>query len=503
MVASTDDASANVDAEQPYAALDLGSNSFHLIVAYDRPGRFHIVDKHREMVRLAEGLTGSNTLRDSVVERAITCLQRIGERLRELPPHHVRVVGTNTLRQATNSHAFIEAAEAALGHKIEIISGREEARLIYLGVSHSLEDHHESRLVADIGGGSTELILGRQFQPRLMESLHMGCVSISDRFFREGKIRAAAMKQAVDACRQELEVVSQIFKAHGWDSAIGASGTLIAINTAVAELLGHSRITADGIAELTKRLVDAKHVDGIELPGVNKARAPVFPGGVAIVAALFEELGIEGMVVSNGALREGLLHDLLGRVHAEDIREMSVDDLTTRYQIETNHALRVAATASELLYQVRDKWEINSIDDANLLRWGAMLHEIGMDVSHSSYHKHGGYLLEHMDLPGFSQFEQKRLSLLVRTHRRKFPIDEFDPGDPLVKLCILLRIAVVFHRNRTNEPPPSVALRPDDGGLRMTVPSRWLDAHPLTELDLAQEAEYLQAASFELRVVKK
>lgn len=488
--------------ELPYAALDLGSNSFHLIVAEDKPGRLHVVDKHREMVRLAEGLDEANELRPDVTERAIQCLERIGQRLRGLPRHHVRVVGTNTLRRATNGLEFIADAEAALGHKIEIISGREEARLIYLGVSYSLEDHHASRLVVDIGGGSTEVILGRQLQPRLLESLHLGCVSMSHRYFGDGRIKAAAMKRAVDAARQEIKGVRQIFKAHGWDRAIGASGTIIAIRNALTEGFDQSRITRGGLETLTTALVEAKHVDEVDLPGVNRERAPVFPGGVAILSALFDELGIDEMVVAGGALREGLLQDLIGRVHAEDIREMSVDDLIRRYHIDLSHALRVAATAADLLQQVSREWDVQSIEDSNLLRWSAMLHEIGMDISHSSYHKHGGYLLEHMDLPGFSQYEQQRLSLLVRGHRRKFPIGEIGERSAIAKLCILLRLAIVLHRGRSDEAPPALALAADDDALTVSVPAMWLDAHPLTELDLAQEAEHLRAAGRKLEVVK-
>ena len=385
--------SEKISATQPYAALDLGSNSFHLLVAYDKPGRLHVVDKYREMVRLAEGVHESNELSETVIDRAIKCLDRIGQRLRDVPSENIRVVGTNTLRTASNSQHFIDLAEAALGHRIEIISGREEARLIYLGVSHSLEDQLASRLVIDVGGGSTELILGRQFQPRIMESLHMGCVSMSNRFFQNGKIRSSNFDRAVDAARQEVEVIQQVFKAHGWDLAIGASGTLLSIHSVITEFIGEERITVNGLNKLRRLLIDSRQTDNIELPGINKERASVFPGGVAIVLAIMEELGVGSIVVSSGALREGLLHDLLGRVHAEDIRENSVDDLVSRFHIDLNHALRVSGSASDFFSQVNRQWQIDNTDNGSLLRWAAMLHEIGMDISHSSYQKHGGYLL--------------------------------------------------------------------------------------------------------------
>ena len=495
--------SGKISGDEPYAALDLGSNSFHLLVAYDKPGRLHVVDKHREMVRLAEGLNASNELPSIVIDRAINCLKRIGQRLRGIPPQNVRVVGTNTLRAAANSQDFIQAAEAAIGHRVEIISGREEARLIYLGVSHSLENQLASRLVVDVGGGSTELILGRQFQPRIMESLHMGCVSMSNRFFDDGKIRPSNFNRAMNAARQEVEVIQQIFKAHGWDIAIGASGTLLSIHSVITEVIGEERITVEGLHKLRRVLIESRHIDNIDLPGVNKGRAPVFPGGVAIVSAVVEELGIESIMVSSGALREGLLHDLLGRVHAEDIREKSVDDLVSRFRIDQNHALRVAGSASDFFSQVSGHWQIDNTDSGNLLRWAAMLHEIGMDISHSSYQKHGGYLLEHMDLPGFSLYEQKRLAILVRSHRRKFNNEELSEDLLTAKLCVILRLAVVLHRSRATEPLPSFAVTVTGSKLNVTIPTKWIETHPLTELDLQQESDYLDAATIGLSVNQK
>ena len=494
--------SGKISAAQPYAALDLGSNSFHLLVAYDKPGRLGVVDKHREMVRLAEGLQESNELSAVVIDRAIKCLERIGQRLRGIPTENIRVVGTNTLRTASNSQEFIALAETALDHRIEIISGREEARLIYLGVSHSLEDQLASRLVIDIGGGSTELILGRQFQPRIMESLRMGCVSMSNRFFRDGKIRSSNFDRAIDAARQEIEVIQQIFKAYGWEVAIGASGTLLSIHSVLTEVLGEERITVEGLNELRRLLIDRRHTDNIDFPGINKGRAPVFPGGVAIVSAIMEELSVGSMVVSNGALREGLLHDLLGRVHAEDIREKSVDDLISRFHIDLNHALRVASTASDFFFQVSSQWQIDNTDSGNLLRWAAMLHEIGMDISHSSYQKHGGYLLEHMDLPGFSLYEQKKLAALVRSHRRKYNTEVIEDDLLANTLCVILRLSVVLHRSRSTELLPSFAVTVNEGKLGVTIPTTWLEAHPLTELDLQQEREYLNTAPIGLSINK-
>ncbi len=526
--------SASTGAEQPYAALDLGSNSFHLIVAHDHDGRLQVVDRLKEMVRLAEGLTNGNELSPLVVARAQACLKRFGQRIRHLPPQRVRVVGTNTLRKARNSQDFIAAAEAVLGHRVEIISGREEARLIYLGVSHSLEpmeDDAEARLVVDVGGGSTELILGRQFQPHLMESLHMGCVSMSAAFFPEGRIDASRFIDAENAARQELEVVEEIYRARSWNTAIGASGTIIAIHDAILELTGIHGITRPGLATLKDRLLAAGHVDAVALEAVHGERAPVFPGGLAIVAAVVSALDIDAMTVSDGALREGLLHDLLGRVQAQDIRETTVADLMLRYHVDSRHARRVADTATGMLEQVswqglasfagsleerpsRDgagngtsvRWAPSGNGAQRLLGWAAMLHEIGMDISHSQYHKHGSYLLDNMDLPGFSRPEQHHLSLIVRAHRRKFPIEAVRGEPEIVALCILLRLAVVLHRGRMEEPLPAFGISVRSGAfdeIKVMFPHKWLANHQLTQLDLEQEAVYLSAIPLKLTVATR
>ena len=525
------------DAEPPYAALDLGSNSFHLIVAHHRSslpgdagvqntgarnkgGRLQVVDRHRETVRLAEGLDEDNAITAAASARALACLQRLGQRIRHLPATHVRVVGTNTLRKARNSRAFIAAAQQALGHRVEVVSGREEARLIYLGVSHSLEGggEGESRLVVDIGGGSTELILGERFQPRLMESLYMGCVGTSAAFFPDGRITAKRFQNAEYAARQELESVEQLYRARGWDTAIGASGTLIAVHDAIAEHTGRRGITRAGVDALKRHLVDVGKAGAIALAAVDAARAPVFPGGLAIASALLDALGIETMTVSSGALREGLLHDLLGRVHAEDIRETTVADLVRRYHVDAKHAQRVADTAATMFAQVswpslggtlahpntpggNEPWPADAAK--RLLRWGAMLHEIGLDIAHSQYHKHGGYLLDNMDLPGFSRSEQHDLAVLVRTHRRKFPAADCLASPGLATLAVLLRLAVVLRRGRVASPLPPFSLKAAGNAVTLVFPDAWLTAHPLTNLDLRQEAAYLATVPLKLRVVTR
>ena len=492
--------------ETQLAALDLGSNSFHLIVAQEHNGRIQVVDRLKEMVRLAAGLDADDTLSRAAMDRGFECLSRFGQRLHHLNADSVRVVGTNTLRKARNGWEFISRAEQVIGHPIEIISGREEARLIYKGVCYAMGPAADRRLVIDIGGGSTELILGRGYDPELMDSLYMGCVSMSERFFDAGELKASRFAAAELAARQELEPVEALYRRRGWDSVIGTSGTIHAINDVARQLTGGGEgLTPAALTEITKALVAARHIDQVSLNALPSERTPVFPGGVAILRAIFEGLGIERLTVSSGALREGLLQELIGRVRHEDVREHSVADLARRYHVDESHAHKVAETAQMLLAQVATAWELRDDEYERLLRWGAVLHEIGTDVSHSQYHKHGHYLLQNMDLAGFSQTDKVRLALLVRAHRRKFPKLEFDQIDAderttLTRLAVLLRLAVVLRRNRVGEALPPITLNVDAARLTMTFPRLWLDAHPLTRLDLEQESQFLEATPLRLEV---
>lgn len=486
--------------ERQLAALDLGSNSFHLLVAQESNGRLQVIDRIKEMVRLAEGIETSKSLNPEVMSRGLDCLVRFSQRLRGLAPEDIRVVGTSTLRRAINARAFLDEAERILGTEVEIISGREEARLIYLGVSHALEDTSDRRLVVDIGGGSTELILGRRFRAEVMESLHMGCVGMTSHCFGDGRLRPGQFKTAVNLARQELEPLERPFAEAGWDIAIGASGTILAVQDILAQLSPGttSPITMEGLKVIRKALIDARQIDRISLPGLPGERAPVFAGGLSILIGIFESFGIREMHATSGALREGLIYDLLGRVQHQDVREATVQSLIGRYQIDATHARRVRETAISLLAQVAVAWDLTEPTDQLLLSWAADLHEIGMDIAHSQYHKHGGYLLMNMDMPGFSRQDQHFLAALVRTHRRKLPVEEFELSDRILRLAVLLRISVVLHRGRTSDPLPHVQLKVKERKIHIEVPSGWLSHHPLTELDLAQEASYLKAVGYEL-----
>ena len=489
---------------ESFAGVDLGSNSFHMIVANYSEGRLQIIDRIKDMVRLASGLDERRCLDKASMERAILCLERFGQRIREIPRVNVRAVGTNTLRQARNGNAFLEQARRALGNPIEIIAGREEARLIFLGVAHSVYNETDKRLVVDIGGGSTELIIGRGFNPYYTVSLYMGCVGVSERFFPGGEISARRMRRAILFARQELEGVEATYRKMGWDAAIGASGTIMSINDALTlHNWSSGTITNAGLSALRDHLVAAGSVDKLQIQGLSERRKPVFAGGVAILSAVFDALEVDRMTVSDGALREGLLYDLIGRVHNEDERDKTIVDLAQRYGADPEQAKRVAAAASVLFDEVKTAWKLDDQADRKLLDWAARVHEIGISIAHAQYHRHGAYVLTYSDLPGFSREDQVSLAVLVRLHRRKFQLQELEqvplPDQQRMKhLCILLRLAVLLHRSRSYAALPPLQVDTDGERLHLRFPEGWLKDHPLTLTDLESERELLNGTGVDL-----
>jgi exopolyphosphatase/guanosine-5'-triphosphate,3'-diphosphate pyrophosphatase len=485
------------------AAVDLGSNSFHMIVARSDNGTLHVLDRLQEMVRLGNGLDARNRLVPAARRRALECLERFGQRLRGLPRGSVRAVGTNTLRQMRDAADFLAAAERALGHPIEIIAGREEARLIYQGMAHSRPADDTRRLVVDIGGGSTELIIGQGYEPLAMESLHIGCVSLSQAYFADGRISDKAMRRAETYARLELQPVEAQFR-RGWEMVIGTSGTIRSVRTILrAEGWTDGTITRAALERLREALVDAGDVDDLDLDGLNPERAPVLPGGLSVLGAVFEALDLERMQVADGALREGLLYDLVGRLTHQDVRDRTVSALGARLHTDAVQAERVAHTAADCLRQVQRAWSIDAAA-ARMLGWAARLHEVGLVIAHNQYHKHGAYLVEKADLPGFSWSEQRLLAALIRGHRRKFPQDVFaalprSQRTGAVHLCVLLRLAVLLHRARQDIELAGLRLRAGRRGLQLKFARGWLRRHPLTAVDLELERDWLGAAGLRLQ----
>jgi exopolyphosphatase/guanosine-5'-triphosphate,3'-diphosphate pyrophosphatase len=495
------------DPAEIMAAVDLGSNSFHMVVARNQHGEPSIIDRLREMVRLASGLNQEGSLDEDSQQRALACLRRFGQRLRDMRADQVRVVGTNTLRRAQNADAFLAKAEEALGHPVEVISGIEEARLIYLGVSHHTDSTDGRNLVVDIGGGSTELIIGEGYEPEYLESLYVGCVGMSRVHFEDGKLSAKRFERARLAARLELRPVAAAFRRRGWKRAIGSSGTVRAASDVARELkLTESGVTLAVVEAVIGQMVNAKRIDDLRLPGLGAERAPVFAGGVAILAEIMSTLRIERMGVSGGALREGLLYDMLGRLHDEDARERSIRSMQRRYHVDPEQALRVETTASALFDRAAAGWKLSG-RDRQLLLWAARLHEIGLDIAHARYHHHGGYLVANSDLPGFVRLEQQRLASLVTLHRRKLDdpfLSELPSAvrAPTFRLVVLLRLATLLNRSRSPSQLPDIALAAGQDSLEVRFPQKWLDDNPLTEADLEQEKQWLGARGFELRAMR-
>ena len=480
------------------AAVDLGSNSFHMVIARVDHGGVQIVDRIREPVRLAAGLQEEGTLSEEAEKRAIDCLSLFGQRLRDFGAEQVRAVGTNTLRRVRNSHEVLHEMSEALGHHIEIISGREEARLIYLGVSHGIAGAPARRLVVDIGGGSTEFIIGDAFEPVSVHSMFMGCVGFTEQFFRDGKVSRKRMAAAKIAAGLELQPVEARLREEGWERAIGASGTIRSISEILNEAgWAHGPITHEGLGKLEQAMLTAGRLERLELPGLDPDRKPVFAGGFAILSTVFESLEIDEMWVSPTALREGLLYDMLGRLHDEDPRDRTIAMLANRYSLDQAHAERVRATALGLLGQVAEDWDLDSPDAAHVLDWAAQLHEIGLAVNYTGHHKHGAYLVQSSDLPGFSRDEQALVAALIRGHRRKVDASFFESlplelRDEAKRLCIILRLAVLLNRNRD---PGVVSLphaKATASKLRLTFVDDWLEAHPLARADLEREQRRLK-----------
>lgn len=478
------------------AAVDLGSNSFHLVVARYTLGQLRIVDRIKEMVRMAEGLDGNGGLRPDVAARALDCLGRFGQKLRSVPPAQVRAIATNTVRQLRNPQAFLLPAESALGHGIEVVAGREEARLCYLGVAYG-HPPRARRLVIDIGGGSTEFIIGEGLQPIERESLQMGCVATTKRFFGDGRINRKRWREAQLEMAAEFQQFSLLYRQLGWKETFGSSGTIKAIGE-ICEALKLARggvVTDSALEALAERLLQVEDLASIRLAGLSNERQPVIAGGVLVLSTAFEALGLRRLQVSESAMREGILLDLIGRAGKNDPREDSVAALMARYAIDVAQAERVETTALALFDQVEDAWGLEP-QDRQMLGWAARLHELGLTIAHSQYHVHGAYVLENSDIAGFSRTEQQFLSTLVRNQRRAIKLTAFEPLPdrlaPAAQRCaLLLRLAVLLHRAHEAGKIPGLKLRVALGGLQLKLSRRWLEAHPLTRADLDSEREHL------------
>ncbi len=488
------------------AAVDCGSNSFRLLVGRvvetAQGHQIYPIDSLKEPVRLAAGLSKDKVLDDAAIERGLAALTRFGERLRSFHPSQVRAVGTNTLRVARNAAEFMRHAERSLGFPLEVIGGREEARLVYVGAAHSLAPLADvagaegSRLVIDIGGGSTEFVIGRGFEADLMESLFVGCVSWSRRFFPHGVIDRQSMDEAEMAARSEIGVIARAFRQRGWDQAVGSAGTanamaeLIHLNSLGSEPVAPGLITRSGMKELRRALLRAGHVNELALQGLKPDRLPVLLGGFAIMSAAFDELEIDRMETCDHALRFGVMYDLLGRTGVTDARAVTIAQFQSRYGVDIAQSNRVGELARRLLLSSQSLEPGPALDDAlQLLGWAAALHEVGLAIAHAAYHKHSAYIVGHADMPGFSRKEQAELATLVLAHGGKLgKMHAALEGQPRRVLAVCLRLAALLLRRRADLDFGEIGLHAMDDGYAVEIDAEWLDGHPLTAYSLTAEA---------------
>ncbi|MFT7581118.1 MAG: exopolyphosphatase/guanosine-5'-triphosphate,3'-diphosphate pyrophosphatase, partial [Myxococcota bacterium] len=469
------------------AAVDLGSNSFHLAIARVVDGALFQVDKVKERVHLADGLRADKTLDDAAQVRALDCLELFGQRLRDTPPKLIRAVGTDTFRAARNAREFVDKASLALGHPIEVISGDEEARLVYRGVVHELP-HHDGlqQLVIDIGGGSTEVILGVGLDPTHTTSLHLGCVRFTNQFFADGHLTPQAFDRAVVAAQLEFERLRGPYFKGDWARTVGSSGTINAIQEVLRENNWSTElITKEGLYAFRDAIIAQGRVETLAIKGLTSSRVGVISGGLAVLIAAFETLPLQKLEAVSGALREGVLYDLVGRARNQDVRDSTIQILMDRFRVDTEHATRVETTALQCLMMSNWFEGADARTASRYLSWAARLHEVGLALSFHGYHKHGAYIVGNSTMPGFSTDDQQLLSMLVLTHRRKTVREGFDqlPAQLRVmakRLMVFLRIAVRLNRNRSWRPPTDIILTTKENTVTVDFPAGHLSANPLT-----------------------
>ncbi len=484
------------------AALDLGSNSFHLLIAKIEHGEMRPIEALAEKVQLGAGLEHEQ-LSQEAIERGLGCLDRFAQLLGSIEPERVRVVGTNALRAAHNRHEFTIPARRILGTRVDVIYGREEARLVYLGVAHTQADDVTSRLVIDIGGGSTEIIIGQRFEPQRLESLQMGCVSYGKTCFPGGRISRKNYRQAYDKARLLLAPIRHEYHARHWQDCVGSSGTLRAIDTILTRRgWCDNGIDRQGLRKLEDKLLKFKVMNDIKLDGLAEQRRNVILPGVAIISALFDVLGIEHMRISSGALREGVIYDLMGRLSHEDVRERTINALMQRYSVDTDTTNIVERRARVFFTTACQAWQLD-MSDWELLRWTAHTHEIGLAIAHKNFNRHSAYVLRNADLPGFSQEEQEQLAVLALGQRGKLTNEMYrdiaaSEIPRMQRLVGIMRLAVCFKHVEKLERLPDFTLEAGPKSLSFTFPPDWLDRHPLTARELAHEQEVLAKMGLKL-----
>lgn len=487
-----------------YAAIDLGSNSFHMLVVREVAGNIQTVARIKRKVRLAAGLNGAGELSAEAIERGLQCLKLFSEQLQDIPADQIRVVATATLRLAANAQQFLTQAEAILGRSVNVISGEEEARLIYQGVAHTTGGS-DRRLVVDIGGGSTELVTGNGARPTALFSLSMGCVTWLERYFSDRHLGKTNFEQAEQAARAIIQPVAEQLRTQGWQICVGASGTVQALQEIMVAQGMDERITLAKLQQLKQRAIKCGKLEELEIEGLTLERALVFPSGLSILIAIFEELNLESMTLAGGALREGLLYGMLHYPVDRDIRSRTIHNIQRRFTIDVEQAERVRQLAVSFVRQVSPHWKLDEWC-RELLESACLIHEIGLSVDYRLATQHAAYLVRHLDLPGFTPAQKKLLATLLQNQSNGIDLallNQQNAVPPRVaeRMCRLLRLAVIFASRRRDDTLPAVRLHSDDEALQVLLPPGWLQAHPLRAEMLEQESRWQSYVHWPLTVV--
>ncbi|MDN5969208.1 MULTISPECIES: exopolyphosphatase [Hafniaceae] len=474
-----------------YAAIDLGSNSFHMLVVREVAGSIQVLARIKRKVRLAAGLDSENMLSDEAMQRGWQCLRLFSERLQDIPREQIRVVATATLRIAKNAQQFITQAEEILGRPVQVISGEEEARLIYQGVAHTTGGSAQ-RLVVDIGGGSTELAAGKGATADVLHSLPMGCVTWLERYFSDRNLSQENFDRAGSAAREMILPIADSLKQHGWQICVGASGTVQALQEIMVAQGMDERITLKKLLQMRQRAIQCGKLEELEIDGLTLERALVFPSGLSILIAIFETLGIESMTLSGGALREGLVYGMLDLPVEQDIRARTIRNIQRRYQLDIEQAERVSLLAESFVLQLSKTWPIDS-RSAELLHWACLLHEVGLSVDFKQSTQHAAYLIRNLDLPGFTPAQKKLLAALLQNQTGTLDMQVLNqqnavPQDIAHRLCRILRLAIIFASRRRDDTMPLLNLKAEGDTLHLVLPAGWLHAHPLRAENLHQES---------------
>ncbi|WP_045853625.1 guanosine-5'-triphosphate,3'-diphosphate diphosphatase [Raoultella terrigena] len=487
-----------------YAAIDLGSNSFHMLVVREVAGSIQTLSRIKRKVRLAAGLNSDNALSAEAMERGWQCLRLFAERLQDIPPAQIRVVATATLRLAVNADEFLAKARDILGCPVQVISGEEEARLIYQGVAHTTGGE-DQRLVVDIGGASTELVTGTGAQTTSLFSLAMGCVTWLERYFADRNLTKDNFELAENAAREVLRPITDTLNYHGWKVCVGASGTVQALQEIMMAQGMDERITLAKLQQLKQRAIQCGRLEELEIEGLTLERALVFPSGLAILIAIFSELNIRCMTLAGGALREGLVYGMLHLAVDQDIRSRTLRNIQRRFMIDTEQAQRVARLAADLVSQLDNYWELEPLS-RDLLVSACALHEIGLSVDFKSAPQHAAYLVRNLDLPGFTPAQKKLLATLLLNQTNAVDLSSLHQQNavkPRVAehLCRLLRLAILFASRRRDDLLPSVTLTAEDEKLMLRLPEGWLENHPLGSEMVEQECQWQSYVHWALEVV--